>query len=554
MRRIILALTTVLAFGTALGQPYINVLDDGRIQATSLFPGDSIVFEPGELGKLIEDAWLNSSEKPLEGVDISVVTLQSGPKGAISGGILNWVPAFNELTGANLTVVERPFNDLAPVIFSDLQLGTGAYDGFIGPMSYMGEYVSGDFLQPINDYMGDNQYPVWTTDTDPADDPTAWASDVTLDSLNRVYRWNDQWFAVPWDSDGQVLYYRKDVLNNAEIQAAYEAETGTPLAVPTTLDELVSQACYFDDTDPLEMGTPLQGMLMPGALGSQFFEHFKVIAAQYGVVPGGSAEGYSEVLHFNPETLEPLINSPAHVRALETMLKLYDCGSDNPASIDLGASFNRFAAGEAVFQLNFGDTGNIVLAAGEESPLSGNLGVTNMPGTTEVWNFANESWGKLEAPNAVGNLAGASWSGVISGLSRNPEATYTLFAFLGTKTMSNWNAKHGFDGIDLGRPQHFLPPDGDADISLYLETGANEADIREVSAGYAANFTKAPYEYFSVPGTAEYNLALEQQLQAALTGQATPQEALDRVADQWEQITSRLGQEAQLDAYQESIK
>lgn len=117
--------------GAAGAQDYVQVTDDGRIQPTSVYPGDTITFEPGELGSAIEDAWLGDAALPFEGQEISVVTLQSGNRGAISGGALNWAPAFSELTGATVNIVERPFNDLSSVIFTDLRTGTGAYDGFI---------------------------------------------------------------------------------------------------------------------------------------------------------------------------------------------------------------------------------------------------------------------------------------------------------------------------------------------------------------------------------------------------------------------------------------
>jgi multiple sugar transport system substrate-binding protein len=177
-----------------------------------------------------------------------------------------------------------------------------------------------------------------------------------------------------------------------------------------------------------------------------------------------------------------------------------------------------------------------------------------MPGSTEVYNYEDASWVECDEPNTVGNLAGASWSGVVSHLSPNPEPTYAVFAFLGTKTMGDWNAKHGFNGVDMGRPQHFLPPDGTADIEMFLETGANENDIREVSSGYYQNFSSETYEYLKIPGTAEYNLALEQQLQAAITGQATAEEALSRVAEQWSQISERLGFDQQHAFYRDIIR
>ncbi len=47
---------------------------------------------------------------------------------------------------------------------------------------------------------------------------------------------------------------------------------------------------------------------------------------------------------------------------------------------------------------------------------------------------------------------------------------------------------------------------------------------------------------------------MEQQLQNALTGQASAEEALTRVAEQWNGITDRLGRDQQRDYYQATIE
>ena len=56
-----------------------------------------------------------------------------------------------------------------------------------------------------------------------------------------------------------------------------------------------------------------------------------------------------------------------------------------------------------------------------------------------------------------------------------------------------------------------------------------------------------------MPGAAEYNLALEIAVQQTLTGQLTPQQALDGVAEQWKAITDRLGVDSQKEAYRLTI-
>ena len=52
----------------------------------------------------------------------------------------------------------------------------------------------------------------------------------------------------------------------------------------------------------------------------------------------------------------------------------------------------------------------------------------------------------------------------------------------------------------------------------------------------------------NINGTNEYVAALETQLQAVMTGQTTPEEAMKNAAAEWEQITDRLGRDKQIAA------
>ncbi len=547
----LLLLCASVAF--AQGDQYVTQQPDGSFVVKSLYPGDTVTFAPGTLGTLITDAWKNGGTKPFAGVTLNIMTLQAGDKGAISGGIINWVPAFEALTGAKVNVVQKPFDDLAPVMFNDVRTGTGAYDGFVVPMAFMGSLVSGNFIVPLNDYMKSDKYAGVFDNTN--QDPTQWGLDGVLEpSLQRLYRWGSTWYAAPWDSDGVVLYYRKDVLDSPDVQAAYKQATGEDLVVPSTLDQLVKESCYFNGKDPLNTGKPLYGIVEPAQIGSQFFEYYRAVAAQYGVVPGGASQGYSQTLQFDPKTMDPLINNPAAVKGLQTFVDLYKCGPQDPASIDLGTSFNMFAEGQAVFQINFGDTGTIVESPDGKSPVKGHLGVAPVPGSTEVYNVSTKSWDTLSQPNHVGNEAGASWSGMVSSLSQHPDATYALYAFLSSPAMHLWNARWGFDGIDLGRHTDFLPPNGSANINNYLSAGFNADDIKQISDAYAQNFTEKAYEYLRVPGTPDYALALEQNIQAAITGQMSPQAALDQVAKRWNTTTDQIGRQDQINVFQESLK
>ena len=56
-----------------------------------------------------------------------------------------------------------------------------------------------------------------------------------------------------------------------------------------------------------------------------------------------------------------------------------------------------------------------------------------------------------------------------------------------------------------------------------------------------------------IPGAAEYFDALDTQLAQAVAGQISSKAALDAVAQQWDQITNRLGRDQQLKLYRQML-
>ena len=76
-----------------------------------------------ELGTLF-----GPDEKPFEGTNITVLTLDSGPKGGISGPINAFRPVWEELSGGKLDIALTPITDLYAKMMLDLRQGTGLYD------------------------------------------------------------------------------------------------------------------------------------------------------------------------------------------------------------------------------------------------------------------------------------------------------------------------------------------------------------------------------------------------------------------------------------------
>ncbi len=537
IRWLIVLITFLLSWTFAQQYRNLEWHDDGSVTLITFEDNERITLSAEQLGTMF-----GPGKQPFAGQRIAITVNNGGPKGGISGPLYRLRPAWEELTGAKLDIVEMPLAEQLATTINDLRLGLNQFDGFIEGAWYMGEYVTGDFIIPIDQYRTDPRFPQWNIDWLPS-------------SLRNIYTWQGKTYATLNDSDGQVLYWRNDILTDPEWQAAYEAEVGSPMPFPVkTWDDVIAIAKFFngknwDDNDP----DPDNGVVMHFRVNEQGMFHYMTMSAPYVVRPGDTVDRCTNNYWFDPETMEPLINSPGHVRALEKLVELSQYGPPAQVGWDLGTTWDWFLRGKSIFVFSWGDVGSLVQDE-SRSKIKGKLGASIVPGSTEVYNMCTNAWENLDEPNVVGNTTGGSWQGVISSRSENPEAVYSLYALMATEPVSLWNVNRGWTGVDPGVTIHFLPPDGTADLQGFLDNGWNESDLEFYLKAYRDNFFAPTMEpYLRINGTDEYVRALDQNLSEAMIGRLSPQEALDRTARSWDDITNRRGRDQQLMQYQESI-
>jgi multiple sugar transport system substrate-binding protein len=516
---------------------YLKWYDDGSV--------DLITFEDNEIIHLTKEqlgTMYGKGKQPFAGKKIAITVNNSGPKGGISGPLYRVRPAWQELTGATLDIAEMPLAEQLSKTLNDLRLGTGQYDGFMEGAWYMGTYVTGGYVIPIDNYIADKKFSYW--------DPK-WLPP----SLANIYSWQGKFYATLNDSDGQVLYWRNDILSDPLWHQRYKAETGKEMPFPVkTWQDVIAIAKFFDgknwDANDPEKDN---GIVMHFKVNEQGMFHYMSLSAPFVVMPGNTVNRGTNNYWFDPATMEPLINQPGHVRALETLNTLQKFGPAAQASWDLGTAWDWFLRGKAIFVFSWGDVGSLVQDL-SRSKIKGKLGASILPGTYEVYDMNNNKWVKLDKPNVVGNTTGGSWQGVISAKSKNPEVVYSLYSLMATEPFSLWNVNRGWTGVDPGCSIHFLPPHGTATLQGYLDQGWNESDVKFYLQAYYDNFfAKTMLPYLRINGADEYWRSLDQNLSKTMIGQLKPQEALDRTAKEWDEITNRLGRADQLKQYQESI-
>jgi multiple sugar transport system substrate-binding protein len=482
-----------------------------------------------------------------KGKSFTIATLAAGPNGAISGPLYFWKPYFEKLTGATYNIAEIPFGDMQAKVETDFASGAGQYDAVVGPQFMMGDYLAHDWIIPIDKYLTDPAYP--------KQDLAAIAP-----SYKALDQYGGHWYSFNNDHDGMVLYYRRDLFDNkkwqAEFRTRYHYAFPNP---PHTWQEVIDVANFFDSVEWNGPGKLHQGIALHLKVGEQGFFDFLSIAAPFVVSadPGKDPQKvtrYHNVFWFDPSDMKPLINTPPFVRALDTEISLYKAGATAQISWALGEAWNAFLTGEAAMCYSFGDVTPLAESAAN-SLIKGKVGAVATPGTNEVYDFQTNSWTRTRKINLVGNQDGASWSGVISKSSKNPDLVAYFLAWQATMPINHWNVTWGFTGINPGTKYDFFPPFGYAKISDYVDAGYNRQDALDYVNAWQKQDFQYPLQlpYLRIPGTPDYLESLDVHLSEALSGQVSSQDALNRIASDWSSITDRLGRDQQLSYYQQAI-
>jgi len=390
---------------------------------------------------------------PFAGQTVTMLIVKEANGGAI--GELK--DEFEAATGARLDLVQLTHQDLFPNFMSDLTTHAGKYDAAYAGAWWLGELVAGDFIQSYDKYYGDPRFPRWSID------------DV-LPAPRSLLSYGGKKYMVANDHDGQIMYYRRDLLEDPRHRAAFRKKYGYALDVPKTWTQFRDVAEYFDGQDLNGDGEADHGVSLHLKVGAQGMFHFMSFSAPFVIGPDNPQRYW-----FDPRDMRPLIDSPGHVRALRALVDLVRFGPKDMRNWDLGKSWDYFLEGRAALTFTWGDLGALAQAKG--SKVKGKIGSAPVPGTNQYYSLVHHKWISTEQPNVVGNTTGGSWAGVISKYSKAPEATYYLLSLLATREKSQVYAVRGWDGIDPGRKFHFLPPDGTGQVKTYLEEMAVGPDL-----------------------------------------------------------------------------
>lgn len=464
-------------------------------------------------------------EEAVGGQKIVVVT-QTGR--SIGGPVEDFGPEWETKTGNTVQLQQFAFGELFEKIITAMETGSGDYDVLIFPADWAGDFMDKGYLEPIPKEILDS------IDSD----------DVIPLYAERLTAWGGKIYALPYDGDAHMMYYRKDLINNPQYSAEFQKKYGYKLAEPKTWKEYGDMAEFFNGRVVETAGkkAPIYGVLEAQRRNAQSYWVFLSRAAGYGKIPGNPA------FFFSADDMTPQVNNPGWVRALEEYVAISKYGPAEMINYDVADTRIHFPAGVSVFNIDWGDVGTISIDP-DRSVVIGDVGFGVLPGGDQYWDYVQGRWvTPASGANTAPFIAFGGWIIGVLADSDAKEAALDFSAFMASPEMVKKLAVMPDTGIN---PSRFSQLE---DIDLWIKAGFDRESAKDYLDAImnTINHPNAVMD-IRITGSAEYLQTLDVGVSRAVAGEVSPKEALDEVAKAWNEITNRRGRESQLKQYRASI-
>lgn len=404
-------------------------------------------------------------------------------------------PEFERLTGVKVNIIETPFPDLFSKAVADHQAGGGAYDVVSFSPAWTGDLADGGVLEPLDAYIEANM--------DTAD----------LDDLHPTYRkfqnWKGKTYGLFDDGDVFVMYYRRDMFEDAANKEAFQAKFNRELAPPKTWAEWDEVCSFFTEQGKADGNYGCAIQRTAGNTYMWFYDQFRS--------NGG---------RFFDADMQAAINSDIGVQTLTNMVN---------ANKNMPPGVEKWGFVEVLQAWMDGKLGMIITWP----PIGRWSEGYGLDAKQLEWVPKTQIAGKVGysvSPGGHSELAGGFNLGV-SADSKNKEAAYAFIQWMTSPEISGQRVKIPFALRDPYRMSHFNDPE-------YAKLWPNAAEYLKVLQEGA----ETGVADLGIPGAREYEEALDRAITAAYAG-ADPKAALDTAAQEWNAITERIGVDAQKASY-----
>ncbi|MCW8887380.1 MAG: extracellular solute-binding protein [Motiliproteus sp.] len=502
----------------------LSLLSSATLTAADTNPSQAISSPPGQP----QDAGPRSSLKAapysdtvLAKKDYSGLTLRVlvHEKPNMGEPVERHARQFSKLTGAKMVLHHVPFGELYPRVLWGLR--NNWYDIIFFGSLWLPD--TAPFLHPMPQSMLDSPQ----------------HRDI-IPYHQQIATWENSVLQVPIDGDRHFFQYRLDVFEDPNLQVQHLKQFNKALSVPKTWKE-VNEVAAFVHGKTLANGETISGLVEITKKDDLLFSNFIKRAAPYAKHPDITGGFY-----FDLATMEPRINSPGFVRALEDFIEsqaYYPPGGEDFGLADVNRSFGE---GSSLMTDSWDDS--FIYAMQTNSPIYNKVSATISPGSKEVWNRQTQQWDHFPDINYAPYIAWG-WTSAVAAKTPHPEAAFDFLGFFGNEKNHNEDLLIGRFGVN---------PFRNSDLN---------ADFWIQGAGWREDITRAYIKSFEMQKQISnrvfdlrihsgglYMKALSIGVKRALLGISSAQQALDDVAHQWRKLNETIGVEKQRQAYRNVVR
>jgi multiple sugar transport system substrate-binding protein len=459
------------------------------------------------------------------GVTINVLT-RPGP--VIAQRLVERGAEFTEMTGAEIRVNEVPFAELFQKLLTDWATGTNSIDVGVFASGWAVELVDAGLVEDLTPYVEADQK-------------------IDVDDIAPYFREYNQkiggkTYLITVDGDFQMLYYRRDVLDELGLQP------------PRNWDEYMTVAAAIHGKDLNGDGEPDYGSCIFKKRNAQSYFAAMSIAAGF-VQTQGTGEG----IFFDVETMEPKVDNEAWAEAFRVYKETGKYGPPDELNHDIGDTRALVQAGRCGLAIDWGDIGPLSIDP-SGAAIKDKMGAVIMPGSPRVLDAAT---GKLVdctpeiCPNAVDGInfapfaAFGGWAGAINAASdpKVKQAAYDFLSYVNQAAQSNVDVTIGWTGYNPYRNSQL------ENMEPWIAAGFSPEFAENYLGAIKASLNNPNMASdMRIPGAQQYTgVVLDRELARFLSDEITAEEAVANIAAGWEEITEDFGRDSQRNMYELSL-
>jgi multiple sugar transport system substrate-binding protein len=385
---------------------------------------------------------------------------------------------FEAQSGTKMNFEFIPWPNFADRMLNELNSGGQLCDLLIGDSQWIGGGAENGHYVKLNDFFDANA--ISMDDFAPA----------TVYAYSTWPKGTENYYALPAMGDANGWFYRKDWFARPELQEAFQAEYGRPLAEPTTQLELMDIAKFFQ-------GREIDGQTVYGA---SIFTERGSEGITMGVTGALYAWGFKYENTPGSYDMQGAVNSPAAVEALEFYKGLYDCCTPpGYTNAYMTESLDAFKSGQVAMAMNW---------------------FAFFPGLYADPNTGGDKIDFFVNPgqNVQGSTLGGQGISVVSYSDNQEGALEYIKWFAQPDVQAKWWALGGYS----------------AHNSVLNDPGF------ATSQPFAGDFLIAManvQDFWQEPAYAELLLAMQERMHNyVVAGEGTAQEALDGLVEDWTEV------------------